>query len=97
MTKTKAIKTYCFECAGESNKEVTLCSAFDCPLWDYRTGAKAGTKVYLNRMAAAKANYPGEYSEFEMGLENACFSERPSSKQRSVAGKSARTGKEAGK
>ena len=97
MTKTKAIKTYCFECAGESNKEVTLCSAFDCPLWDYRTGAKSGTKVYLNRMNTAKSNYPGEYSEFENGLKCARFSDSPSSKQRSVAGKSARTGKEAGK
>lgn len=84
MTKTQAIKKYCYDCAGESNKEVTLCPAFDCPLWEFRTGAKAGTKVYLSRMSTAKKNYPDEYDVFEKGLADACFSKPPSSKQRSV-------------
>lgn len=84
MTKTQAIKKFCFDCAGESNKEVSLCTAYDCDLWMFRTGAKAGTKGYLSRMATAKKNYPEEYKEFESGLAKACFSTRPSSKQRSV-------------
>lgn len=88
MTKTQAIKKFCFDCAGESNKEVSLCTAYDCDLWIFRTGAKAGTKGYLSRMATAKKNYEGEFKEWEKGLADYCITSRssqsPSSKQRSV-------------
>ena len=84
MTKTKAIKSYCFDCAGESNKEVSLCPAVDCPLWVFRTGAKAGTKMYLSRMSTAKKNYPEEYKEFAEATGSARLSQLSSSKQRSV-------------
>ena len=84
MTKTKAIKSYCYDCAGESNREVSLCTAFDCQLWPFRTGAKSGTKVYLSRMSTAKKNYPEEYKEFAEATGSARFSRTPSSKQRSV-------------
>lgn len=84
MTKTQAIKKFCFDCAGESNKEVTLCPAADCQLWPYRTGAKAGTKVYQGRMATAKKNYGQEFTDFENDLRSRGFSLSSSSKQRSV-------------
>lgn len=31
-----AIKAKCLECVGWMRKEITECSAIDCPLWAYR-------------------------------------------------------------
>lgn len=51
MTRAKAIQKHCFDCAGGSAKEVTMCELTDCPLWPYRTGQSLESKVYLRRMA----------------------------------------------
>ncbi len=63
MTKAKAIKMFCFDCAGESSKEVALCTCGDCPLYPFRFGNTPGTKAYKERMAGAKERWPAEYAE----------------------------------
>jgi hypothetical protein len=50
MTRAKAIKKHCFECAGESSKEVVGCELTDCPLWPYRLGNSPGSKAYQERL-----------------------------------------------
>jgi len=88
MTKAKAIKSFCFECAGDSNKEVTLCTVFDCPLWEYRTGQSTKSSVYRRRMDTALKNYADEVAGMMAdGLEIGRFSKVSSSKSRSVARK----------
>lgn len=74
MTKQEAIKKHCFQCAGDSNKEVTLCHLFDCPLWPFRTGQGVYSSAYKARMDAAFKNYEAELKEIEgMGLDLANF------------------------
>ena len=63
MTKSKAIKIHCFDCAGESNKDVTLCPVFDCPLWPFRTGQGPTSNGYKSRMMTAKTNYAEDLTE----------------------------------
>ena len=88
MNKTQAIKKFCFECAGDSNKEVTLCSVVTCPLWEYRVGARAGSKTYIKRLETARTNYPGEFTDLANQPETAPFFKPASSKTRSVGAKS---------
>jgi hypothetical protein len=92
MTKQKAIKINCFECAGDSNKEVTLCTAFDCPLWEYRTGNHITSRIYKERMATALKNYGKELLAEDMDRFRASLGS-PSSKTRSYAKKSAGEGR----
>lgn len=74
MTRSKAIKAHCFDCAGDSNKEVTLCCAFDCPLWEHRTGQSLASSVYRKRMEVARKNYAEELSAMAAdGIETARF------------------------
>jgi hypothetical protein len=90
MTKSKAIKLFCFDCAGESTKEVTLCPALDCQLWPFRFGNSPASAAYKSRMTTAKANYSADFAEMAAnGIETARFFQFSSSKQRSVAQKSA--------
>ncbi|MBE3040311.1 MAG: hypothetical protein IMZ62_16055 [Chloroflexi bacterium] len=90
MTKSKAIKLFCFDCAGESNKEVTLCAALDCQLWPFRFGNSPASAAYKSRMMTAKTNYAADFAEMDAdGLEIARFFRFSSSKKRSVAQKSA--------
>ena len=46
LTPLMAIKTYCFDCSGNSWKEVRECHMEKCPLWKYRQG-KSGKKRNL--------------------------------------------------
>ena len=72
MTKTKAIKLHCYDCAGETSKEVTLCVAFECPLWPFRTGESPAT--YRRRMETAKRNYAQDFAEMAAdGIETGRF------------------------
>lgn len=90
MTKSKAIKLFCFDCAGESTKEVTLCPALDCQLWPFRFGNTPSAAAYKSRMMTAKANYSEDFSEMlANGIETARFFQFSSSRKRSVAQKSA--------
>ena len=90
MTKSKAIRLFCFDCAGESTKEVTLCPAIDCQLWPFRFGNSPASATYKSRMMTAKANYSEDFSEMlANGIEIARFFQFSSSKKRSVAQKSA--------
>ena len=63
--KLKCIREFCLECAGDSHKEVTLCPAMDCPLWEYRTGTHVSSPVYKQRLDTARQNYPSEVAEFD--------------------------------
>ena len=63
MNKSRAIKLNCSECSGNSPKEVSICSIFDCPLWQYRFGYPMKDKRFEKRMTAVKKNYPEEYQE----------------------------------
>ena len=72
MTKTKAIKLHCYDCAGESQKEVTFCTSFDCPLWPFRTGESPA--AYRRRMETAKRNYAEDIAEMTAdGIETGRF------------------------
>ena len=98
MTKAKAIKTFCFDCAGDSNKEVTLCPCFDCPLWEYRTGQGVNSSTYRSRMDTALKNYAEDLAQMSAdGCETGRFYKVSSSKSRSVAKKSRQTGQAKGK
>lgn len=37
-TPLKAIRQKCLECSNGSDKEVRLCTVYDCPLYPYRMG-----------------------------------------------------------
>ena len=97
MTKSKAIKLHCFGCAGESNKEVTLCAAVDCPLWEYRTGNHISSNAYKDRLATAAKNYAREYADLTDDPEIAKAFKLSTCKSRSVAKKSFGARKGAGK
>lgn len=38
LTRTEAIKQFCYECCGWNKAEVRKCPAKKCPLWIYRKG-----------------------------------------------------------
>lgn len=78
--KLKRIREFCFGCAGDSAKEVTLCAAVDCQLWEYRTGNHVSSPVYKGRMATAIKNYPEEVADIRKDLDLAPFFPAPSSK-----------------
>lgn len=40
MTRSKAIKAYCFDCSGNNYKEVRECEFADCPLYAGRQGKR---------------------------------------------------------
>lgn len=40
LTPLKAIKEKCLDCCCWNKKEVKLCTATTCPLYDYRNGHK---------------------------------------------------------
>ena len=63
MTRAKAIQAFCFGCAGDSHKEVTLCVIPDCPLYPYRFGDSPKSKSYKERMRLAKTRWPDDYKE----------------------------------
>jgi hypothetical protein len=76
MTKARAIKVHCFDCAGETSKEVTLCVVFDCPLWPYRTGSSSKSNTYRKRMETAIVNYAEDLKRMAAeGYQVAKFSE----------------------
>jgi hypothetical protein len=48
MTRARAIKVNCLECAGDSSQEVLLCHIETCPLWPYRaTNHEKRLRAYL--------------------------------------------------
>ena len=86
MNRTKAIKINCLDCAGETAKEVLLCSVFDCPLWPFRLGPDSGTTAYRRRMEVALTNYAKDVSEMDRsGIEVARFT--PNARQKPQSGR----------
>jgi hypothetical protein len=67
---------HCWDCAGETSKEVTLCVVFDCPLWPYRTGSGSKSNTYRKRMETAIVNYAEDLKTMAAeGYQVAKFSE----------------------
>lgn len=62
MTRGKAIKIKCSDCAG-SPKEVTLCHLCSCPLWQYRFGNSIISGPFKKRMNGAKKQFPVDFAE----------------------------------
>jgi hypothetical protein len=63
INRSKAIRIYCHECAGGNNKEVTLCTVLNCPLWPWRFGCEMKSPLFSARMNLAQKNYPEEFEE----------------------------------
>ena len=75
MTKGRAIKMHCLDCAGGTALEVTLCGITDCPLWEHRLGCSPRTRQYQTRVAGALRAHPGLVKELrEAGVDMAVFS-----------------------
>jgi hypothetical protein len=53
MTRGRAIKAKCLDCAGGQPKEVTLCQVLDCPLWIYRLGQEPESRTHMERVLKA--------------------------------------------
>lgn len=45
LTPIKAIKAKCIDCSGGIRKEVELCTATECPLYEYRNGTNPNRKA----------------------------------------------------
>jgi hypothetical protein len=91
MTKSKAIKLFCFDCAGESAKEVTLCPVLDCQLWPFRFGNSPASAAYKSRMMTAKVNYSADFAEMAVdGIETTRFFQFSKQKAVSAAQRAAR-------
>jgi len=72
MKLSKAIKLHCLDCCCDSQKEVTLCPAFGCALWPFRTNESPGE--YGRRMEAARRNYAPEIADMaKAGVDTAHF------------------------
>ena len=96
MTKTKAIKKHCSDCAGESYLDVLFCVVVDCPLWPFRLGVRAGTGTYDKRMDVAIKNHPELVKDICEDLNMAPFFQLSSSKTRHLATKRGRVTKTTG-
>lgn len=65
MTRSKAIREKCRECAGETAKEVTLCHIFNCTLWPFRFGNSLKSTSFIKRMNLGKERHPKEFAEIK--------------------------------
>ena len=52
ITRSKAIRLRCLDCCCNNSKEVALCSAKNCSLWNYRFGYEVDDEG--NRIARRK-------------------------------------------
>jgi len=48
LSRSEAVKYYCYQCTGYSHSEVTLCPAEDCPLHPWRKGPPSALKALQN-------------------------------------------------
>ena len=59
LSPLKAIKKFCFQCCGDSNKEVDLCTAnkteTGCPLYEFRKGHNPQLKGKRGKGRSAEA------------------------------------------
>lgn len=78
MTKGRAIKMHCLDCAGGTALEVTLCGITDCPLWEHRLGCSPRSRQYQERVTRALAAHPGVVEELcQAGVDMAVVSFEP--------------------
>lgn len=89
MTKQKAIYLKCLDCSGGSAKDVTLCTLFECPLWEYRCGFHVTSGRYAKRIEAAFSKLTPDIQELRReGLEGHFFNvERKQACSRTGEGK----------
>lgn len=55
MSTLRAVRRKCLDCCCGSSKEVQLCTAVDCPIWEYRFG----------KMPKTAKRYHGDYLDKE--------------------------------
>ena len=68
LTRSKAIRAKCLDCAGGTSKEATLCHVFNCPLWQYRFANSLKSSEFTQRMDGAKKRFPKEFAEIKIIL-----------------------------
>lgn len=68
LSRARAIKLNCLECAGGSPREVTLCHLIDCPLWPFRFGYSVKDRRFEVRMLSAQKRYPDEFAEIREAI-----------------------------
>ena len=74
VNKTRAIRLFCLDCCGGSSKDVLLCTAPECPLWNFRTGRQHGSKAYNDQMASASKTYDKDIADMKSyGLDPAIY------------------------
>lgn len=81
LSKARAIKLYCLECAGGTASEATFCHLLECPLWPFRLGAGIKSKLYRQRVTGAFTRRPDivkELKELGFGLEDFLRPPKPS-------------------
>ena len=74
MSALKAVRAFCLECCGGSYKEVKLCPAQRCPLYDYRLGhrpKKPGENDRNSPGGAESSNYTTRDAEALRGEKSA--------------------------
>lgn len=72
MTRSKAIRTFCVECAG-GPKDALLCTGFDCVLWPHRSGSPGELR---RRTERARRAYARDLAELgQLGVNVARFFE----------------------
>ena len=78
MTKGRAIRMNCLDCAGGTALEVTLCGITDCPLWEHRLGCSPRSRQYQDRVTRALKAHPAVIEELvRAGVDMAAFSFEP--------------------
>jgi len=64
MTKQKAIRKFCMDCAS-SWKDVALCTAPECALWEWRLGQHLRSKLAIKTMTMIFKRFPKDIEELE--------------------------------
>lgn len=86
MTKSKSIRRYCLECAGESTKDVAFCTAPACPLWEHRLGVRLDSTRGSGIMKKNCETYRKDYEALkEYGVDPALYQPRTPRRIRPIA------------
>jgi len=76
MSRTRAVKAHCLDCAGETANEVVLCQVFDCPIWEWRFGSHYLTPGNLKRTRGVLARLDDAVHELKLlGIDPGFFTD----------------------
>lgn len=79
-----AVKSFCWDCCGGSKKEVSLCTAYSCPLWPHRPWQRQPEETRRSHPLQTVADTPSEKlepveSELSSGVDDKANSEKDQS------------------